>query len=133
MIKNMSSPKTPKYPNLDIYFHMTNHYRKLSNVKSVVDTSLPKGNRGHRGRTQLRSQSLTPTKQNWLVVTQKRFILLLTTINPTVIPKQSVKARILRTASNHQRPVLRVCPQDRRQEDLCMICLKKSGYCIKNY
>lgn len=67
MTKNLLSPKTPKYPNLDIYFHMTNHYRKLKNVKSVVNTYLPKGNRGHNGRPQVRSQSLTPTKQNRFV------------------------------------------------------------------
>lgn len=52
---------SPKYPNLDIYFHMTNHYKKLRDVKSVVDTSLPKGGGACRGKCQIRSQSLTPT------------------------------------------------------------------------
>lgn len=35
---------TKKSNPLDVFFHMSNHYRKLRNVKSIIDTNLgPKG------------------------------------------------------------------------------------------
>ncbi|KAK4884235.1 hypothetical protein RN001_000506 [Aquatica leii] len=51
---------------IDIYFHMTNHYRKLQNVKSVIDTSSPKGygksQCGRRSRPHSRIQSSSSAK-----------------------------------------------------------------------
>lgn len=65
MTKKLLTPKSPKYPTIDVYFHMTNHYRKLKNVKSTIDTQLFKGNQKCRGRSQGRAQSVTPNEQRW--------------------------------------------------------------------
>lgn len=62
MTKKILTPRRPKYPTLDVYFHMTNHYRKLKNVKSVIDTQLFQGNHKCRGRSQVRAQSVA---QKW--------------------------------------------------------------------
>lgn len=47
-----------KYQGLDVYFHMSNHYKKLRNVKSVIDSCPPKGkDGGSRGRPAIRPHS----------------------------------------------------------------------------
>lgn len=53
----------PKYPTLDVYFHMTNHYKKLKHVKSVIDSGPPKGcDNGNRKKSSMRDgrQCTTP-------------------------------------------------------------------------
>ncbi|KAF5275168.1 hypothetical protein FQR65_LT04200 [Abscondita terminalis] len=44
---------------IDIYFHMTNHYKKLKNVKSVIDTSSPIAYQKSKSNRQSRPSSRT--------------------------------------------------------------------------
>lgn len=67
MTKKILSPKSPKYPTLDVYFHMQNHYRKLKNVKSAINTHLFKGNQTCRGRIQAKVQNVTQKEARWYV------------------------------------------------------------------
>lgn len=50
---------TWKSSQLDIYFHMANHYKKLRTVKSVVDTSPPTG---YYDKMQSSRQSRPPSR-----------------------------------------------------------------------
>lgn len=50
---------TRNFAPIDIYFHMSNHYRKLKCVKSVVDTSAPLG---FNEKSQSNKQSRPPSR-----------------------------------------------------------------------